>query len=251
VAFEVRGGELVVRGVIPRSSAPWSDSCAHPDPVELFGRELRAELERSGITIGGATVRRRGALGGRTIATIRTPLAEVLEPINTHSMNSIADQLFLATARAVEGSATREAGARATRRALANLKVSTDGLVQVDGSGLSKDSRVSARQIAALIEAVLRRDERTAEMYRKSLAVAGEKGTLDDRMKNSPARGRVQAKTGFIAGTSALSGIAHALDGREYVFSILVNYPDVDGLNTSCWKPMQNELCELLVRSAP
>ena len=79
----------------------------------------------------------------------------------------------------------------------------------------------------------------------------GLEGTLDDRMKSSPARGRVQAKTGWIAGTSALSGIATALDGREQVFSILVNYPDVDGLNTSCWKPMQDEICALLVRSAP
>jgi len=34
--------------------------------------------------------------------------------------------------------------------------------------------------------------------------------------------------------------------GPSYVFSILVEYPVADGLNTSCWKPMQDEICTLL-----
>ncbi|NUP98016.1 MAG: D-alanyl-D-alanine carboxypeptidase, partial [Planctomycetaceae bacterium] len=83
--------------------------------------------------------------------------------------------------------------------------------------------------------------------YLDSLAVAGERGTLDDRMGKTVARGRVRAKTGFIDGTSALSGVAEALDGRRFVFSILVNYPDAGGLNSSVWKPMQDELCVRLV----
>jgi D-alanyl-D-alanine carboxypeptidase len=57
----------------------------------------------------------------------------------------------------------------------------------------------------------------------------------------------VRAKTGFIGGTSSLSGVVEALDGRAYVFSILVDYPRFDGLNTAVWKPMQDEICELLV----
>jgi D-alanyl-D-alanine carboxypeptidase/D-alanyl-D-alanine-endopeptidase (penicillin-binding protein 4) len=123
--------------------------------------------------------------------------------------------------------------------------------VQVDGSGLSRANRVTARQVAALIEAVLLQDERSAAVYRESLAVAGERGTLSDRMEHSPARGRVRAKTGFIDGTSALSGIADAADGRQFVFSILVNFPIVQALNPSVWKPMQDAVCERLVRGRP
>jgi D-alanyl-D-alanine carboxypeptidase/D-alanyl-D-alanine-endopeptidase (penicillin-binding protein 4) len=83
-----------------------------------------------------------------------------------------------------------------------------------------------------------------------SLAVAGEAGTLEDRMRDGAARGRVRGKTGWINGASSLSGIAEALDGRRYVFSILVNYPRIGGLNTTVWKPMQDAMCERLVGGA-
>jgi len=75
-----------------------------------------------------------------------------------------------------------------------------------------------------------------------SLAVAGETGTLAKRMRTSPARGRVFAKTGFIGGTSALAGYAEGRE-RTFAFAILVAYPVYGGLNTSCWKPMQDEIC--------
>ncbi len=58
-----------------------------------------------------------------------------------------------------------------------------------------------------------------------------------------------RAKTGFIGGTSGLSGIVQTLDGRTLVFSILVEYPRYGGLNTSVWKPLQDEICTILVES--
>jgi D-alanyl-D-alanine carboxypeptidase len=58
--------------------------------------------------------------------------------------------------------------------------------------------------------------------------------------------GNVRAKTGFIAGTSALSGLLDAKDGRTLVFSILVEYPSVDGMNKRHWKPMENAICKEL-----
>jgi D-alanyl-D-alanine carboxypeptidase/D-alanyl-D-alanine-endopeptidase (penicillin-binding protein 4) len=247
VHFQARDGRFSVRGHVPARTSEWSDSCTHPDPIALFGAVLSHELQRHGIRVGGGVRRERGANGGPTVARIVSPLANYLAAINTDSNNACADQLFLATALAVRGEATREAGAEATARALSALGVSTEGLVQVDGSGLSRDDRISARQLTALLEAVLSRDARTAELFIDSLAVAGESGTLDDRLKHSDARGRVRAKTGFIGGTSALSGIAEAHDGRVYVFSILVDYPRFEGLNTSVWKPMQDDVCELLV----
>jgi D-alanyl-D-alanine carboxypeptidase len=56
----------------------------------------------------------------------------------------------------------------------------------------------------------------------------------------------VHAKTGFIGGTSALSGLIDAADGRTLVFSILVEYPNLEGLNRSVWKPMEDAICEEL-----
>jgi D-alanyl-D-alanine carboxypeptidase/D-alanyl-D-alanine-endopeptidase (penicillin-binding protein 4) len=174
-------------------------------------------------------------------------------PINTDSINAVADQLFLTLGQELEGEGSAAGGARATARALAELGIDTAGFVQSDGSGLSRENRVTARQLTELLAAVLRLDAHTAQLYRDSLAVAGETGTLGKRMRNSPAAGRVHAKTGFIAGVSSLSGVALSpgSGGRELVFSCIVSYPPVDGLNTKCWKPMQDELCALLVGPTP
>lgn len=244
-------GAARVDGSIPRDVESYTVRFAAPDPVALFGASLRGALERHGVEVLGVVRRVRGVplANGVLRASIRTPIIAVLGPINTDSNNPCADQLFLALGRAVAGVGTRAGGRAASARALAALAVDSDGLVQVDGSGLSRDNRVSARQITALLEAVLERDERTAQLYLDSLAVGNESGTLDDRMRAPELVGRVHAKTGFIGGTSALSGVLDTTSGERLVFSILVEYPTFDGLNRSCWKPMQDAICVALATS--
>jgi D-alanyl-D-alanine carboxypeptidase/D-alanyl-D-alanine-endopeptidase (penicillin-binding protein 4) len=53
--------------------------------------------------------------------------------------------------------------------------------------------------------------------------VAGEDGTLSDRMKNTPAANKIFAKTGTIGHGNALSGYATTLHGERIAFSILGN----------------------------
>ena len=243
---------VTVKGVIPSGIETWTGDFAHPDPHALFAAVLRDRLRRAGVeAIGGWRVE-RGAAAGEPLTLLRTPVLDVLAPINTHSVNSVADALFLATGRALFGEATPAAGRRATARALARLGISGDGLVQVDGSGLSRENRVTARQLAALVDDVSSLDYDTAAAWLQSLPLAGETGTLAERMIGTSAQGRVAAKTGWIRGASSLSGVADALDGRRTCFSIIVEYPArAGGLNTRCWKPMMDELCVTLVEWAP
>jgi D-alanyl-D-alanine carboxypeptidase/D-alanyl-D-alanine-endopeptidase (penicillin-binding protein 4) len=251
VRMHARTSGVLVKGSVPSSVSSWSESMSHPDPVSLFGHALTGAFSRAGVLVEGRLRRGRDAPRGTLLASLRSPLLALMAPINTDSTNSVADQVFLATGYAVCGEGTRAASARATARALAQLGVSSEGLVQVDGSGLSRANRVTAAQMTALIEAVLAGDERSARTYLDSLALAGESGTLEKRMRDGRAHGRVRAKTGFIDGTSALSGVAHGVDGRSFVFSVLVNYPSISGLNSGCWKPMQDEICARLVEAAP
>lgn len=255
-ALDIRVGALrdpiVVEGSIPSDVPEWSARFAVPDPVELFSSCLLAALRERGIAVASMARTRKPLVlgpGQRTLALLRTPMATILEPINTDSNNACADQLFLALGHAAGGRGTRTGGRAAVAAALEQLGVEGASLVQVDGSGLSREDRVSARQVTALLDAVLRRDARSARLFLDSLADGGENGTLDERMKDPLLAGRVHAKTGFINGTSALSGVLDALDGRTLLFSILVEYPNHGGLNQSCWKPMQDQICGLLARS--
>ncbi|MDP6538556.1 MAG: D-alanyl-D-alanine carboxypeptidase/D-alanyl-D-alanine-endopeptidase [Planctomycetota bacterium] len=248
VAVEARPPAVTVRGAIPADVRSWSARFAHPDPVELFGAVLTGELAAAGVRVDHGFTRERGRPPERGLFVLRSPLSAALVPINRDSNNAVADQLFLATGQALTGRGDRAGGARATRVALERLGVESAGLVQVDGSGLSRDNRVTARQITALVEAVTERGGELARAFLDSLAVAGESGTLARRMNDAPTRGRVRAKTGWIAGTSALSGVVETLAEKRLVFSILVDYPDLPGLNTHCWKPMADELCAHLAR---
>jgi len=251
VAVGATSRAVTVRGSIPASRAEWSASFAHPDPVALFGSALAGALARQGIEVRAGWRRERGAPAGAPVAVLRSPLAGALAPILLHSNNSVADQLFLALGAALEGRGDRAGGAAAVARGLAELGLDARGLEQVDGSGLSRDDRATARQLASLIAAVMRRGGEAAELFRAALPLAGESGGLAQRMQDSAARGRVRAKTGWISGASALSGIAEPDSGEPLAFSILVSYPAVSGLNTRCWKPMQDEICALLARGAP
>ena len=177
--------------------------------------------------------------------------ASVLSPINTDSNNAVADQLFFALGDARAGAGTRAGGARAVTQALAELGVSHAGLVQVDGSGLSRDDRVTAEQLTRLLAAVLELDPRQRQAFLDSLAVSGESGSLEKRMTEEAMRGRVLAKTGWISGTGALSGYVRNGAGRLLCFSILVDYPKVSGMNKYCWKPMQDRICEALAAWRP
>ena len=233
-----------VRGELPASeAATWSASFAHPDPVALFGSVFSASLARNGVALDGGVVRRRGTPPGELLAVLRTPLTDVLVPINTYSVNGVAEQVFLAMGDLATGAGSRAGGAEASARALEALGVPRAGFAQADGSGLSRNNRATARQIVALLEAVYRTSPDVREAFFGSLAVAGRTGTLEDRLAGTPAEGRVSAKTGWIEGASALSGLARAPNGREVLFSILVGYPrDAGGLNKSVLKPMQDEL---------
>ena len=62
-----------------------------------------------------------------------------------------------------------------------------------------------------------------AEAFEASLPIAGEDGTLADRMKKTSAAGRIHAKTGSLDHVMALSGYATTLAGEPLVFSMFGN----------------------------
>ncbi|MFT7676087.1 MAG: D-alanyl-D-alanine carboxypeptidase/D-alanyl-D-alanine-endopeptidase (penicillin-binding protein 4) [Planctomycetota bacterium] len=246
VAVGATPGRYTVRGSIPADVPSYTARFAVPDPVEFFGQTLKSALAKQGLSIAGKVVRERHAEGGKLVATMRSALADTVVPILRDSNNSVADQVFLHLALRSGKRPNRAGGQAAVAGALIKLGVSAEGLVQVDGSGLSKQDRTSPRQLTALVAAAMARGGEAARLFREALPVAGESGKLSNRMRDGAARGRVRAKTGFVNGASGLSGLVETQDGRVLAFSILVNYPHVNGLNTHAFKPMQDEICEAL-----
>ena len=92
-----------------------------------------------------------------------------------------------------------------------------------DGSGLSHDNRVTARQVVDLLGAMSRHPH--AALYLDTLAEPGEDGSMRRRYTDKALVGRLQAKTGTIAGVSTLAGFIERPDGRKLAFAVLINGP--------------------------
>jgi D-alanyl-D-alanine carboxypeptidase/D-alanyl-D-alanine-endopeptidase (penicillin-binding protein 4) len=104
---------------------------------------------------------------------------------------------------------------------LTQLGVAPDGYALADGSGLSRHNRISPEAIVQTLQGMTR--SRNAEAYRNSLPVAGVSGTLKNRFRDTPVEINLQAKTGSLADTIALSGYLKPSNYSALTISIVVN----------------------------
>jgi D-alanyl-D-alanine carboxypeptidase/D-alanyl-D-alanine-endopeptidase (penicillin-binding protein 4) len=145
----------------------------------------------------------------------------VIRVTNHVSHNAQADALLKAAGRVVTGSGSWEGGAHALRvMAAARAGADSASLYAVDGSGLSRLNRATARGMVQLLAFMDGADD--AGVFRASLPQAGDPQGLR-RMGGTAAAGNLRAKTGTIRGVSALSGYVRSADGERLAFSIMVN----------------------------
>ena len=106
--------------------------------------------------------------------------------------------------------------------ALLSKTIGIDGLVIKDGSGLSKENRVTARTVVSLLTAI-RNSPEYAAIY-EGLPKSGKTGTLKTRYKKTApeAVGLIRAKTGWVNGTVSLAGYITAGE-KELVFAVLAD----------------------------
>jgi serine-type D-Ala-D-Ala carboxypeptidase/endopeptidase (penicillin-binding protein 4) len=67
------------------------------------------------------------------------------------------------------------------------------------------------------------RKTKVGEDFVEDLAVAGLEGTVEGRMRGTPAYGHCRLKTGTLTGVSNLSGYCFNRSGRTMAFSVLMN----------------------------
>jgi len=237
-----------VEGRIPAGAAPISTYRSVEEPTVYALSAFRDAALKEGITIAGTL--KRGVLpkGSRLVHVHESkPLADLIQDMNKESNNFMAESVLKAIGAETAGPpGTSQKGAAAVKRYLESLGVGTEGLVQVDGSGLSPENRVSANILARLLLAT-HENFQAAPEFMASLPIGGIDGTLDHRMMGTPATRKIRAKTGFINGVSSLSGYAWNENGRLLIFSIVVN--DSGGGLGDVIQSV-DRFCATLVRSA-
>lgn len=243
--------EYKVGGRCPKT---WTfGPASFPDPELLFADSLRTVLGRKGIVIHGKIRRTRVRLADgslppniRMVASQNTPLVECLGRAGKDSQNLFAECLLKRAGYAwarrqgmQEPHGSWKLGGHAVAAMLGKLRVDPTGLVLADGSGLSRENRCSARQLAGLLASSY--SQPFGPTLHDSLAVAGIDGSLKRRLKNS--EGRVHAKTGTMKGIRTLAGYVDGDHGPRFAFAVMFNgYKGGAGP----YKDIQDRFCRIL-----
>jgi D-alanyl-D-alanine carboxypeptidase/D-alanyl-D-alanine-endopeptidase (penicillin-binding protein 4) len=186
------------------------------------------------------------AVAGGGVAADAEPLATLASPTigtliaqtNIPSENFYAEMLAKALGAHYGAGGTTAAGLAVARTQLATFGIHPK---MVDGSGLSRLDRTTARQVVRLLQRMDGQD--TAATWHASLPVAGQSGTLKARMRGTAAAGRCSAKTGTLIGVSALSGYCTTTGGVKVAFSFLENQ-----VCNSCAKKVEDRMVSAIAK---
>ncbi|MCY1259949.1 D-alanyl-D-alanine carboxypeptidase [compost metagenome] len=218
------GATLVATGQIPKgcSAQTYMSLLDHPSFTAGAVRGIWQEL---GGSIAGKD--RQGSVpkNATLVAKAFSPdVVEIIRDINKYSNNTMAQQLFLSIGAQNRTSADAndgQAAQRAIRQWLARKGITASHLVMENGSGLSRDERVSAREMAAMLQAAWH-SPYSAE-YVSSLPIVAMDGTMRKRLRRTPMAGEAHVKTGTLNTVRALAGFSRDANGNNWVVVAILN----------------------------
>jgi serine-type D-Ala-D-Ala carboxypeptidase/endopeptidase (penicillin-binding protein 4) len=248
-----------VSGQLKVGAEPESAYVAVVDPANNFLQHFQQVLAAEGIPVKQALVASVSRNLNQELATVESPpLAELVRETNRESNNLYAEVLLrllgkvtdkmplpqtLTGKMPVPQEDTDEIGLKELKTALTQLGVNPNSYILADGSGLSRHNLISPEALVQTLRFMA--NSPAASIYRQSLPIAGESGTLKNRLNTTPNRVILQAKTGTLSGVSALSGYIEVPDYEPLVFSIIVNQSD---LSAASMRSATDEIVLLLNR---
>ena len=205
-------------GSYPLACGERSWPIAYNEPASYAARVIEAQWRALGGRLQGRV--REGLVPAglpETAAFLSPPLAEVMRDMNLHSNNQIAQQMLLALSPQLP--ATFEAARQPVANLLGAVGCDSAELRLDNGSGLSRDERITPRCLGRWLQWSWRQPW-MPDLF-GSLPLAGE-GTA--RRAYSVA-GRAHLKTGSLANVAAIAGVVHGADGQRQVVVAMLNHP--------------------------
>ena len=232
-------------GTYPAACGELAWPVADADPASYNARLIEALWRDMGGKLGGRIVEGLAPAGLKPSFELRSPpLADVVRDINKFSNNVMAQQLFLTLA--LQRQPGQPASAEAARALLHDWLVARTGelpagMLVDNGSGLSRDNRMSAALLARLLQQAWSSPAMPELM--SSLPVNGLDGTMR-RSRATP--GRAHLKTGSLRDVAGLAGYVLSDGGRRYVLVAIINHP-----NANAARPALDALVQWSLRDAP
>lgn len=239
-------------GALPVNSNRFEVKGSMPDPEHQLAYTLYQSLKRKGIIVTGSfsgfrvsgkentlDYSKNGQLlfsyQGRTVK-------EIAEITNLKSINLFAEGLVCLVGYQISGKGTTEEGLKQINNYFSD-KISLQGLLLNDGSGLSRSNGISAAHFCSLLNSMY--NSKNYNEFFSTLPVAGRSGTLTSLCKDQPGESRIYAKSGTMSKTKSYAGYVHSKSGKKLIFSITtINY---SGSSSALTKKMEQVLNAIAV----
>ena len=228
----------------------WDDENPTLSPLLLNGKDDMTEQFVAELTNAGICLDSIGFAIGKPsdtallVCRCEHSIDQVLPRMMKDSDNLYAECLFYQLAAAYGTPLASTVHAHTLEKQLINrLGLEQNNYRLADGSGLSLYNYLSAEIMTQL----LRYAWQTYSIRRilmPTLPIAGEDGTLANRMKNTAATGNVHAKTGTLSGVSTLAGYLTAANGHHLCFCIF----NQGVMKTSEGRAFQDRVCTALCK---
>lgn len=194
------------------------------DPTQYTLNVLKKYLGHVGIQFRGNIEKGMVPETAKEILTHESePLTLALQGLNKFSNNFVAEQILKTIGAEKYGEpGTTLKGLKAFEEYLMALGYRPDQYNVLDGSGLSRQNKLSPQLIVDVLRNV-KNDLGVYPEFVSALGVMGVDGNVKNRMRGVKSSERARVKTGTLNFVSALSGYFQSRDGETFAFSILMN----------------------------
>jgi D-alanyl-D-alanine carboxypeptidase/D-alanyl-D-alanine-endopeptidase (penicillin-binding protein 4) len=164
--------------------------------------------------------------GARLVVTAKSAAAsEIVRDVNKYSNNVMARQLFLTLGALGQGApGTLDKARTVVTRWVAQKSVIAPEFSIDNGSGLSRNDRISANTLGELLVAAFR--SAVMPEFIASLPVVAADGTMRKRLASAEVAGHAHIKTGSLAQVRSIAGYVLDEKGRRVVVVFIVNHPN-------------------------
>ena len=185
---------------------------------------FQQRLAEQGITIQGFVSQGTVAGASHPLASVRSAsLNEIMAFTMRHSDNSLAEEFGRLLALQVGADNSPAGAVQAVKSVLERKGITTTGLDMRNCSGLTEDSKLTAR---TLLEVQLRNlAAGSGAAAAEGMSVMGFVGTAESRLNDADEAGLIRVKTGSLGDVTSMTGNVSRLNGGALTFAVIVNNP--------------------------
>lgn len=151
------------------------------------------------------------------------PLTEIIRDINKFSNNIAARQLYLTLGTVADNEpATLKKSNNVIKQWLKSKKLDSPDFIIENGSGLSRNERISTRHLGKLLLNAYQSS--VMPEFISSLPILAVDGTMKERLKRTTVTGRAHIKSGLLNGVKTMAGYMLDKSGRRIAIVFFVNH---------------------------